>query len=71
MNANTKLIKKAIIDSELSQREIVERIGISESHLSHIIAGRDRSERVARALAELLERPAARLFPYLAQQEAA
>jgi hypothetical protein len=47
----------------LTARAIAARLGIDEAHLSNVIAGRSRSERVEKRLAKLWGVPVKDVFP--------
>jgi transcriptional regulator with XRE-family HTH domain len=57
-------LKIAIVESGLSQIEVAKAVDLHESRLSHIINGhREPSEAERKALARVLKRKPAQLFP--------
>ena len=57
-------LKIAIIESGLSQVDVAEAIDVHDTHLSRIVNGRrEASESERKALARVLKRKAAELFP--------
>jgi transcriptional regulator with XRE-family HTH domain len=60
----TRTLKLAFLDRGLRQIDVAAAIGIDETRLSRIVNGREPpSPRVKAALARLLHKPAAALFP--------
>lgn len=61
----TKKILKLLIDNGLSQADIARTLGVTRGMVNHVVHDRDRSDRVARAIAHAVKRPVAELFPYI------
>lgn len=47
----------------IKQQEIADSLGVSASHVSHVIDGKRTSERVQRAIAKAIGRPVHQVFP--------
>lgn len=64
-------LKRAIFESQRSQREIAAEVGMDPSHLSRIVNGLHADEATQRKIAAALRRDVAQLFPTEAEQAAA
>lgn len=58
-------IKAGLLLAGYNQTKLAQELGVSQSAISLCIAGKSRSARVARRIAQLVGRPAATLWPDL------
>jgi len=52
MKSTAKTIKKLLIDAGVSQAEIARQAGVDRTAVAHVTAGRSRSSRLRRLIAE-------------------
>jgi transcriptional regulator with XRE-family HTH domain len=71
MGRNRTPIKRAIFESDLTQRELAAQVGLSESRMSLIANGLRVSDELSDKLATALGRSAAELWPPLPEERAA
>jgi predicted XRE-type DNA-binding protein len=55
------LVKQALVDAKIPQRLIAKRLGLSRSHVCHVLNGQEVSQRVMDEAARLLRRAKAPL----------
>jgi len=57
-----KIIKIRLVEKEMTQRELAERVGTSQKYLSQIIHGHKAGHKYIGAISEILEIPLADSF---------
>lgn len=65
-DVKTKEIRKRMIDLGIRQIDLARELGVTQGAIWHTISGTSRSKRVARHIADKIDRPAGKLFGYLA-----
>ena len=63
MSLDARQRKAALVLRGVSQAEIARKSGVTATHVSDVLYGRRRSQRVERAIAEALGRTVDELFP--------